>query len=149
MILSLTLSAKILSLNPLNSNPEMSTEYPTPDIFCGFNKVEQFFFILRRIKIIIGSRISNYYSYVVPIIRWGEVIQQEPSQGWSRVIQHDLAGKLDGHNWTVEFPVHIHCTYLNEKYEDHGVARHGYAADAPFTKTPRDARYHYLKTLRY
>jgi hypothetical protein len=25
------------------------------------------------------------------------------------------------------------------------VARHGYAADAPFIKTPRDARYHYSK----
>jgi len=45
---------------------------------------------------------------VIPIIRWGEAIQQELSEGWSRVIQHDdLTGKLDGHSWTVDFPVYI------------------------------------------
>ncbi|QLH81967.1 ISH3 family transposase [Halosimplex pelagicum] len=88
---------------------------------------------------------AHNYAYVVPIIRWGEKIQQELSEGWSRVIQHDLTGKLDGHSWTVEFPVYIDCTYLNGKYDDHGVARHGYAADAPFIETPRDARYHYSK----
>jgi len=50
-----------------------------------------------------------------------------------RVIQHDLTGKLDGHSWTVDFPVYIDCnTYLNGKYDENGVARHGYAADAPF-----------------
>jgi len=48
-------------------------------------------------------------AYVVPIIQWGETIQQELSEGWSRVIQHDLTGKLDGHSWTVEFPVYIDC----------------------------------------
>jgi len=47
---------------------------------------------------------AHNYAYVVPIIRWGEAIQQELSEGWSRVIQHDLTGKLDGHSWTVEFP---------------------------------------------
>ena len=41
------------------------------------------------------------YAYVVPIIQWGEAIQQELSKGWSRVIQHDLTGKLDSHNWIV------------------------------------------------
>jgi len=40
---------------------------------------------------------------VILIIRWGEAIQQELSEGWSRVIQHDLTGKLDGHSWTVDF----------------------------------------------
>ena len=84
-------------------------------------------------------------AYVIPIIRWGATIQQELSEGWSRVIQHDLTGKLDGHSWTVEFPVYIDCTYLNGRYDEHGVARHGYAADAPFIETPRDARYHYSK----
>ena len=88
---------------------------------------------------------AHNYAYVIPIIRWGKTIQQELSEGWSRVIQHDLTGKLDGHSWTVEFPVYIDCTYLNGKYDEHGVARHGYAADAPFIKTPRDARYHYAK----
>jgi len=72
------------------------------------------------------------YAYVIPIIRWGKTIQQELSEGWSRVIQHNLTGKLDG-------------TYLNGKYDENGVARHGYAADAPFIDSPRDARYHYSK----
>jgi len=88
---------------------------------------------------------AHNYAYVMPIIRWGETIQQELAEGWSRVIQHDLTGKLDGHSWTVEFPVYIDCTYLNGRYDDHGVARHGYAADAPFIETPRQARYHYSK----
>jgi len=74
-----------------------------------------------------------------------EAIQQELSEGWSRVIQHDLTGKLDGHSWTVDFPVYIDGTYLNGKYDENGVARHGYAADAPFIDSPRDARYHYSK----
>jgi len=85
---------------------------------------------------------AHNYAYVIPIIRWGEAIQQELSEGWSRVIQHDLTGKLDGHSWTVDFPVYIDCTYLNGKYDENGVARHGYAADAPFIDSPRDARYH-------
>jgi len=55
---------------------------------------------------------AHNYAYVIPIIRWGEAIQQELSEGWSRVIQHDLTGKLDGHSWTVDFPVYIDCTYL-------------------------------------
>jgi len=42
---------------------------------------------------------------------------KELSEGWSRVIQHDLTGKLDGHSWTVDFPVYIDCTYLNGKYD--------------------------------
>jgi len=88
---------------------------------------------------------AHNYAYVIPIIRWGEAIQQELSEGWSRVIQHDLTGKLDGHSWTVDFSVYIDCTYLNGKYDENGVARHGYAADAPFIDSPRDARYHYSK----
>jgi len=88
---------------------------------------------------------AHNYAYVIPIIRWGEAIQQELSEGWSRVIQHDLTGKLDGHSWTVDFPVYIDCTYLNGKYDENGVARHGYAADVPFIDSPRDARYHYSK----
>jgi len=84
-------------------------------------------------------------AYVVPIIQCGKTIQQELSNGWSRVITHDLTGKLDGYSWTVEFPVYIDCTYLNGRYDEHGVARHGYAVDAPFIETPRAARYHYSK----
>jgi len=56
-----------------------------------------------------------------------------------------MTAKLDGHSWTVRFPVYIDCTYQNGRYDDHGVARHGYAADAPFIDSPRDARYHYAK----
>jgi len=85
---------------------------------------------------------------VIPIIRWGEAIQQELSEGWSRVIQHDLTGKLDGHSWTVDFPVYIDCTYLNGKYDENGVARHGYAADAVHRLTTGRS-IPLLETLRY
>jgi len=54
---------------------------------------------------------AHNYAYVIPIIRWGEAIQQELSEGWSRVIQHDLTGKLDGHSWTVDFP-RLHRLYV-------------------------------------
>ncbi|ELY63478.1 transposase (ISH51) [Natrinema versiforme JCM 10478] len=33
---------------------------------------------------------------------------------------------------TVEFPVYIHCTNQNGRYDEYGVARHGYAVDEPF-----------------
>jgi hypothetical protein len=46
---------------------------------------------------------------------------------------------------TVEFTVCIDCTYQNGRYDEHGVARHGSAADASFITSPRDARYHYAK----
>ncbi|MFB1065014.1 ISH3 family transposase [Natrinema sp. H-ect4] len=88
---------------------------------------------------------AHNHAYVMPIVRWGRTIKQELSKGWSRVIQHDLTAKLDSHSWTVEFPVYIDCTYQNGRYDEHGVARHGYAADAPFIDTPRNARYHYAK----
>src|SRR6056297_4346339 len=88
---------------------------------------------------------AHNHAYVMPIIRWGRSIKQELSEGWSRVIHHDMTAKLDGHSWTVEFPVYIDCTYQNGRYDEHGVARHGYAADAPFINSPRDARYHYAK----
>jgi hypothetical protein len=78
------------------------------------------------------------YAYVVPIIKWGETIKDELSRGWSREIEHELAGK-------VTFPVFIDCVYQRGRYDEHGVARHGYAADAPFIDTPRDARHHYSK----
>jgi IS4 transposase len=85
------------------------------------------------------------FAYVVPVIKWGEPIQQELAHGWSRQIEHDLTTEFDGHEWTVEFPVYIDATYRRGRYDDHGVARHGYAADAPFITTPRQARYHYTK----
>ncbi|MDQ2056448.1 ISH3 family transposase [Halobellus sp. H-GB7] len=88
---------------------------------------------------------AHNHAYVMPIVRWGKKIKQELSEGWSRVIRHDLTAKLDGHSWTVEFPVYIDCTYQNGRYDEHGVARHGYAADAPFIDTPREARDHYAK----
>jgi len=73
---------------------------------------------------------------VIPIIRWGEAIQQELSEGWSRVIQHDLTGNSTVTAGPVDFPAYIDCTYLNGKYDENGVARHGYAADAPFIDSP-------------
>jgi len=46
----------------------------------------------------------------------------------------------------VTFPVFIDCVYQQGRCDEHGwVARHGYAADAPFIDTPRDARNHYSK----
>ena len=61
----------------------------------------------------------------MPIIKWGETIQDELSNGWSREIEHDLAGK-------VTFPVFIDCVYQQGRYDEHGVARHG----SPTTTTP-------------
>ena len=54
---------------------------------------------------------AHNYAYVMPVVRWGQTINQELSEGWSRVIQHDMMAKLDGHSWTVEFPVYIDCAY--------------------------------------
>jgi len=88
---------------------------------------------------------AHNHAYVMPIVCWGKTIKQELSEGWSRVTQPNLTAKLDGHSWTVEFPVYIDCTYQNGRYDEHGVARHGYAADAPFIDSPREARYHYAK----
>ncbi|EMA09599.1 transposase ISH51, partial [Haloarcula vallismortis ATCC 29715] len=85
---------------------------------------------------------AHNLAYVVPIIKWGNEIQQELSEGWSREIEHDLTTEFDGHEWTVEFPVMIDCTYQMGRYDEEGVARHGYAADAPFIDTPRQARRH-------
>lgn len=88
---------------------------------------------------------AHNYAFVMPIVKWGEKIQNELSTGWSRVIDHDLRGKIDGHTWTVDFPVYIDCTYQQGKYDEKGVARHGYAVDAPFIETPRQARKHYSR----
>ncbi|UOO97065.1 ISH3 family transposase (plasmid) [Halococcus dombrowskii] len=88
---------------------------------------------------------AHNYAFVMPIVKWGEKIQNELSTGWSRVIDHDLQGEIDGHTWTVDFPVYIDCTYQQGKYDEEGVARHGYAVDAPFIETPRQARKHYSR----
>ncbi|GAA0471211.1 hypothetical protein GCM10008985_30120 [Halococcus dombrowskii] len=85
------------------------------------------------------------YAYVVPIIKWGAAIKTELRQGWSRTITHDLETGFDGHEWTVEFPVYIDCTYQNGQYDEHGVARHGYAVDVPFIETLSQARTYYSR----
>ena len=92
---------------------------------------------------------AHNHAYVMSIVRWGVTIKQELSEGWSRVIQHDLTAKLDGHSWTVEFPVYIDWTYQNGRYDEHGVARHGYAADAPFITSSRDRSIPLPEMLRY
>ncbi|GAD51824.1 LOW QUALITY PROTEIN: hypothetical protein MBEHAL_0584 [Halarchaeum acidiphilum MH1-52-1] len=84
---------------------------------------------------------------MIPIVRWGKTIKQELSTGWSRIIQHDLSGELNGQAVTVEFPLYIDATYQRGRYGEHGVARHGSAVDAPFIETPREARYHYGKRV--
>ena len=88
---------------------------------------------------------AHNYAYVMPIVKWGRTIQDELSRGWSRVINHEMRGELDGHSWTVEFPVFIDCTYQQGKYDEERVARHGYAVDAPFIDTPRQARTYYSR----
>ena len=50
---------------------------------------------------------AHNYAFVLPIVKWGEAIQAELSTGWSRVIDHDLRGEIDGHTWTVDFPVSV------------------------------------------
>ena len=35
---------------------------------------------------------AHNHAYVMPIVRWGRMIKQELSEGWSRVIQHSLTG---------------------------------------------------------
>ncbi|TKX40249.1 MULTISPECIES: ISH3 family transposase [unclassified Halorubrum] len=84
----------------------------------------------------LGLLSTHNYAYMMPIVKWSETIQDELSRGWSREIEHELAGK-------VTFPVFIDCVYQQGRYDEHGVARHGYAADAPFIDTSRDAREHY------
>ncbi|MFC4987537.1 ISH3 family transposase [Saliphagus infecundisoli] len=81
---------------------------------------------------------AHNYAFIIPVVKWGETIKDELSSGWSRVIEHELAGR-------VTFPVFIDCVYQRGRYDEHGVARHGYAADAPFIDTPREAREHYSK----
>ena len=78
-------------------------------------------------------------------LKWGEKIQNELSTGWSRVIDHDLQGEIDGHTWTVDFPVYIDCAYQQGKYDEEGVARHGYAVHAPFIETPCQAKKYYSR----
>jgi hypothetical protein len=68
----------------------------------------------------------------MPIVNWGETIQEELNRGWSREIEHDLAGE-------VIFPVFIDCVYKKGRYNEQEVARHGHVADSPFMHTPRDA----------
>ena len=86
----------------------------------------------------LGLLYAHNYAYAMPIVKWGETIQTKLNRGWSREIEHDLAGD-------VTFPVFIDCVCQQGRYDEHGVARHGYAADAPFIDTPRDAREHYGK----
>jgi hypothetical protein len=88
---------------------------------------------------------AHNYAYVMPIIKWGNRIQQELSAGWSRQIQHALQAEFDGHEWTVEFPVYIDATYQQGRYDEHGVARDGYAPVAPVSDTTQQARYHNRK----
>jgi len=85
------------------------------------------------------------FAYIVPVISWGKEIKRELATGWSREIAHDLTTSFGDHEWTVEFPVLIDCTYKNGRYGENGVARHGYAVDAPFITEPSQARSHYSK----
>jgi len=81
---------------------------------------------------------AHNYAYVMPIVKWGETIKDELSNGWSREIEHNLAGE-------VTFPVFIGCVYQQGRCDEYGVARQRRSRDAPFIHTPRDAREHYSK----
>jgi len=81
---------------------------------------------------------AHNYAYVMPIVKWGDEIKEELNSGWSRIIQHSIAD-------SVTFPIFIDCVYQQGRYDEHGVARHGYAVDAPFIDTPAEARRHYSK----
>ncbi|QLH82078.1 ISH3 family transposase [Halosimplex pelagicum] len=85
------------------------------------------------------------FAYIVPVISWGKEIKRELATGWSREIAHDLTTSFGDHEWTVEFPVLIDCTYKNGRYGENGVARHSYAVDAPFITESSQARSHYSK----
>jgi IS4 transposase len=78
---------------------------------------------------------AHNHAYVTPIIRWGSVDQARNLRG----PESRDSSRHDGDR------VYIDYTYQNGRYNEHGVARHGYAADAPFIHSPRDARYHYAK----
>ena len=88
----------------------------------------------------LGLLHAHNYAYIVSIVNWGETIQDELSKGWNREVEHELAGE-------VMFPVFIDCVSQQGRYDEHGVARHGYAADAPFIDAPRDTRDHYSRRL--
>ena len=45
----------------------------------------------------------------------------------------------------IDVPIYIDCTYQQGKCDEHGVERHGYAVDAPFIETPRQARKYYSR----
>ena len=61
---------------------------------------------------------AHNFAYVTPVIRWGDAIEDQLSQGWSRTIEHDITTEFDGHEWTVEFPVYIDCAYQNGRYDE-------------------------------
>lgn len=54
------------------------------------------------------------------------------------MIEHELARR-------VTFPVFIGCVYQRGRYNEHGVSRHGYAADVLFIDRPLNVRTHYSK----
>lgn len=43
------------------------------------------------------------------------------------MIDPPLEITVDGHAWSVDFPDYIDATYRHGKYDEHGVAHHGYA----------------------
>ena len=62
---------------------------------------------------------AHNYAYVMPIVKWGDEIKEELNSGWSRIIQHSIAD-------SVTFPIFIDCVYQQGRYDEHGVARHGW-----------------------
>jgi hypothetical protein len=52
----------------------------------------------------LGLLYAHNYAYAMPIVKCGETIQTKLNRGWSREIEHDLAGD-------VTLPVFIDCVY--------------------------------------
>ncbi len=88
---------------------------------------------------------AHNYAFAMPIVKWGEKIQTELSEGWSRVTNHDLHGEIDGHTWTVDFPFYNDCIYQQGKYNEEGAARQRRSRDVPFIDTPRQVRKYYSR----
>ncbi len=80
---------------------------------------------------------AHNYAYIMPIVKG----RNDPGRTQQRLESRDRTRT----RWAGNLPVFIDCVYQQGRYDEHGVARHGYAADAPFIDTPRDAREHYSK----
>jgi hypothetical protein len=55
----------------------------------------------------LGLLSAHNSAYAMPVVKWGETIQTKLNRGWSREIEHHLAGD-------VAFPAFIDCVYRDD-----------------------------------